>query len=298
MYATWDFKFKTNAARRGPRGGKSGKAAKDRAERFEKGKLEPENLWSEEKRARYQEWQERKSSRVSTGSLEECQAESCTTPVPSSSASVPGSGQGRRSQDSPKAVGTVSQATVLLQTRTLVIVDYHCVSDVSAAGCKPGTGFSDQAVEAFETFLREDSRHQLAVCSYIGSRSAERRRDLQSQVRSLNQYLGRKGVFQKVGLKIVATKEDKGPVVAGVRGSLFCDDQLSILDSYWNHCQDTNQEPTCQLVLFSPYNLPRGYRSCSLYSVASTLRDVLSVASRTQPIADVPSWHEHFDFHL
>lgn len=120
---------------------------------------------------------------------------SSTTPVPSSSASVPGSGQGRRSQDSPKAVGTVSQATVLLQTRTLVIVDYHCVSDVSAAGCKPGTGFSDQAVEAFETFLREDSRRQLAVCSYIGSRSAERRRDLQSQVRSLSQYFGRKGVF-------------------------------------------------------------------------------------------------------
>ena len=285
MYATWDFKFKTNAARRGPRGGKSEKAAKDRAERFEKGKLEPENLWSEGKRARYQEWQERKSSRVSTGSLEECQAESSvterlprkrtllnlptrlaptpssassTTPVPSSSASVPGSGQGRRSQDSPKAVGTVSQATVLLQTRTLVIVDYHCVSDVSAAGCKPGTGFSDQAVEAFETFLREDSRHQLAVCSYIGSRSAERRRDLQSQVRSLNQYLGRKGVFQKVGLKIVATKEDKGPVVAGVRGSLFCDDQLSILDSQ-------TKNPPVSLSFSAPITCPEdtGVAACT-----------------------------------
>lgn len=180
-----------------------------------------------------------------------------------------------------------SAAVPLSATRILIVTDFHGVLDTPEFLKYYGSRRQETSGEvplvnrqAVHRLLQSD-RIQLAVLSYIGSKSVKLRKNATSAIRHLNAYLRDKGCGKRVGISICDQPSEKASIVSRVRAAAFVDDKLKT-------CQEAAAASPNTWVYFEAERRSRD-KSVSHVRLFSEFVDHI-LGSRLVPVEDNPPW--------
>eukprot|EP00438_Fugacium_kawagutii_P031870 Skav224123 [mRNA] locus=scaffold2427:317724:322270:- [translate_table: standard] len=175
-------------------------------------------------------------------------------------------------------------------TRILIVSDFHGVLDTPEFLKYYGSRREETLGEvplvnrqAVHRLLQSD-RIQLAVLSYIGAFSREKRLKTTNAIRELNAYLSDKGCEKRVGISICDQASDKAGIVERARAAAFVDDKLKT-------CQQTVSQSRASVFFVAD----RPSRDRSILHVRSFSEFVDCVlGARFVPVEDSPPWLAQF----
>lgn len=175
-------------------------------------------------------------------------------------------------------------------TRILMISDFHGVLDtpefLKYYGSKREETLGEVPLVNRQAVyqLLQSNRVQLAVLSYIGAFSREKRLKTTNAIRELNAYLSDKGCEKRVGISICDQASEKAGIIERARAAAFVDDKLKT-------CQQAVSQSGASVFFVAE----RPSKDRSVFHVQSFSGFVDRVlGARFVPVEDSPPWLAHF----